>query len=465
MPSGTGVAGSVPDSPVALAPTFPSPSTLPSMTRAETRHYCILGAGPMGLMTALELLRAGHRVDIVERDDRIGGMSAHFDFDGLRIERYYHFVCRTDEPLFALMDDLGLRDRLRWVDTRMGYFFDGRLHPWGTPLALLKFPALGLVDKLRYAMHVMATKSVSDWRALDKVKATDWIRRWVGQRAWDVLWERAFRLKFFEHTENLSAAWIGTRIKRIALSRRSLMQESLGYIEGGSEALLDAMVARIRERGGRILLGAGVDQVLTREGKVSGVRIRGEDHACDAVISTAPIQYVPRLVPDLPQDFADRIRAIENIPVACVILKLKQPLTGNFWLNISDAGIAIPGLIEYSNLNPGTPGQHIVYAPFYMPTSHPKWQQSNDSLIDEVLGYLARINPDFRPDWVLARHCHRYEFAQTICPPGFYDLLPPMRTTLPGFYMADTSYYYPEDRSISESVEVGRRLAQEALRA
>ena len=84
-------------------------------------------------------------------------------------------------------------------------------------------------------------------------------------------------------------------------------------------------------------------------------------------------------------------------------------------------------------------------------------------LIDEVIGYLGRINPDFRPDWVLARHCHRYEFAQTICPPGFQAMLPPMRTPLDGFFMADTAYYYPEDRSICESVKVGSALAREAL--
>ena len=87
---------------------------------ASARRYAVLGSGPMGLMAALELLDAGHEVDVYERDDRIGGMSASFDFDGLRIERYYHFVCRTDFPLFALLDRLGLADRLHWTATRMG---------------------------------------------------------------------------------------------------------------------------------------------------------------------------------------------------------------------------------------------------------------------------------------------------------------------------------------------------------
>jgi protoporphyrinogen oxidase len=183
-------------------------------------------------------------------------------------------------------------------------------------------------------------------------------------------------------------------------------------------------------------------------------------------VSTAPLPYVPDLVPGLPAEFAARVRAIGNIPVACVILKLKHAISPNFWMNISDAAIDIPGVIEYSNLNPGPrEGEHILYAPFYMPKTHPKWSLPDDALIDEVIGYLGRINPAFRPDWVLARHCHRYAFAQTLCPPGFQAMLPPMRTPLEGFFMADTAYYYPEDRSISESVRVGRLLAAEVLRA
>jgi protoporphyrinogen oxidase len=427
------------------------------------KRYAIIGSGPMGLMCAMELLKKGEPVDVYERDDRIGGMSASFDFDGLEIERYYHFVCKTDEPLFALLDELGLGEKLRWTETRMGFFYNGRLHKWGTPLALLRFDGLGIVDKFRYALHVMYTKGIRDWKPLDRVNATSWLRKWLGVRAYNVLWKSLFDLKFFEYTEDLSAAWIGTRIKRVALSRKNLMQETMGYLEGGSATLLAAMQRFILERGGRIHLGKGIDKVTTQDGKVTGIIVDGEEQPYDTVISTAPIQYVPRLVPSLPDDFKASIDAIRNIPVACVILKLRQPLTENFWMNINDPGIEIPGLIEYSNLNRTT--DSILYAPFYMPKTQPKWARSNDELIDEVLGYLSRINPAFSPDWVLARYCHRYEYAQTICPPGFYDMLPSMRTPVDGFFMADTSYYYPEDRSICESINVGRKLVDVAQHA
>lgn len=426
----------------------------------KSQRVVILGAGPMGLMAAMELLKRGHEVDIYERDDRIGGMSASFNFDGLDIERYYHFICKTDFPLFDLLDELELSDKLRWTDTKMGFYYNGKLYKWGTPTALLSFDGLGLISKFRYGLHAMYTKGIKDWRPYDRMNASTWVRKWIGERAYNVLWKSLFELKLFEYSENISAAWIGTRIKRVALSRRNLMQETMGYLEGGSETLLHKMEKFIVDRGGRIHLKSGIERVEVSAGKVSGIIVNGQSIACDSVVSTAPIQYVPRLVPDLPADFVKRIEAIKNIPVACVILKLKQPLSENFWMNINDPSIEIPGVIEYSNLNKMSPS--ILYAPYYMPKTHPKWGKSNDDLIDEVIGYLGKLNPDFRPDWVLARHCHRYEFAQTICPPGFYDLLPNMKTPVSGFFMADTGYYYPEDRSINESIHVAKALVDAA---
>jgi len=424
----------------------------------------IIGAGPMGLVCALELLKQGESVDIFEHDDRIGGMSASFDFDGLQIERFYHFICKTDHALFALLRELGIDDRLRWTDTRMGLYCDGRLYPWGTPQALLRFDKLGWIEKARYALHVLHTKNIRDWRTLDGVSAMAWLKRWLGERAWRVLWQRLFDLKFYEYGDQLSAAWLGTRIQRVALSRRSMFQESLGFIEGGSATLLESLRAAIENAGGGIHLRASVQRVVTAGGAVRGIVAGGAEQPFDRVISTVPIQYVPRLVPELPEAFIARIRAIENIPVVCVVLKLARRLTENFWMNISDATIDVPGVIEYSNLNPGA-GPAIVYAPFYMPKTHPKYTRDNAAFIEEVLGYLPKLNPDFRRDWVLATHCHRYEFAQTISPPGFYAMLPPMRTPIDGLFMADTAYYYPEDRSISESTTVGRKLARVALSA
>ena len=428
---------------------------------ATPLHYAVIGAGPMGLAAADHLARAGQRVTVVEADDRMGGMSAAFDFDGLQLERYYHFVCKTDFPLFDTLKSFGLSDRLKWTDTELGFYYNGRWYDWGKPLALLSFPHLSLVDKVRFALHVLRTKAVTDWRELDQQQATDWIREAIGERAYKVLWERLFELKFFEHMNNMSAAWIGTRIKRVALSRRSLLQEQMGYLQGGSQILLDAYAQRLQAHGGQIRLSTPVRRVLTENGRVTGLDLGRETLATDRVVSTVPLRYVPRLAPDLRLEERQRIEAIDNIPVACALLKLRKPATKYFWMNVNDPRIEVPGFIEYSNLNPLP--EKIVYVPYYMPKTHPKWAWDDERLLEEATSYLLLTQPHLQREDIIARHLSRYEYAQPLCTPGFYDRLPAMKTSLDGFFMADTCYYYPEDRSINESIRVAHELAALAL--
>jgi protoporphyrinogen oxidase len=423
----------------------------------QAKKVAVIGAGPMGLACAYELLKNHHQVDIYEKDDRIGGMSASFDFDGLTIERYYHFICRTDTPLFELLNELNLSEALCWQDTKMGFFCDGKLYKWGDPFHLLTFPKLDLISKLRYALHIFYTKNISHWDKLDQVNAIPWLKKWAGEKAYHKLWDYLFELKFYEHKDNISAAWIGTRIKRVALSRKNLLTENLGYLEGGSNTLLSALEKHIFAKEGNIYLNAGIERIMIENNQVQGIIINGEKRFYDQVVSTIPLPYVPHIAPDLPKAIIEQIKAINNCGVVCVLLKLRFPLTENFWLNVNDPTMEIPGLIEYTNLYQKS--ESVIYVPFYMPKTHPKSSQDDNSFIDEVCGYLQRINPAFSKEWVLATHVSRYEFAQPICTPNFYQQLPPMRTPIQGFVMADTSYYYPEDRSISESVKVGRELA------
>lgn len=440
------------------------------MNNSVPLRIAVIGAGPMGLAAAYEIAKRGHSVTILEADDRIGGMSAVVDFDGTQIERYYHFVCKPDESTFAYLREFGLEDRLHWATTRMGLFFEGRLHDWGHPFALLKFPGLGIVDKARYALHVLRAKSISDWRPYDAFSSTQWLLSWLGPRAYDVLWRSLFHFKFYELQDSLSAAWLGTRIKRVALSRKSLFQEEMGYLEGGSDVLLQAIARRFEGLGGVIRLRSKVDEIVGADvegggARVVGVRAGGAFEAFDSVISTIPLPYLKSMAPRLPPDEAAKIAAIRNVGVVCVLLKLRKPFTRNFWMNINSLGIEIPGLIEYTNLNPMREqgGPTILYAPYYMPQTHPKYDRDFAEFIEETLGYLKRIQPDFSRDEVVAATASRYQFAQTVCSPGFYDALPPMRSGLKGLFLADTSHYYPEDRSISESVRIGAQLAKLAL--
>jgi len=426
------------------------------------QRIAVLGAGPMGLAVAYQLARDGHKPVVFEADDRVGGMTAAFDFSGTTIERYYHFHCISDHAFLKVLDELGLASKMRWVETKMGYWYQNRLQPWGNPIALLKFKGLSLTAKFRYGLHAFLSTKRNDWKPLDNVEATGWIKRWVGAEAWEVLWKRLFDYKFYHYTDNLSAAWIWSRIRRIGRSRYSLFREKLGYLDGGSDTLLQALKVDIEKHGGIICLKSPVNRVIIEHGKVQGVVCGEEIQRFDKVISTVPLPYVPSLMPDLPQDILARFAALKNVAVVCVIAKLRKPLTENFWLNTNDPEMDIPGLVEYTNLRPMN--EHIVYVPFYMPGEHPKFAEPDQAFLDKVRRYLKKINPTLNDEDFIDIRASRYRHAQPICDPGYLDRLPPVSLPVQGLWVADTSYYYPEDRGISESIDFGRNMARDAVK-
>ena len=423
------------------------------------RRIAVIGAGPMGLGVAYQLVQQGCIPVVFESDDRVGGMTSTFDFGGIDIERYYHFHCTSDSAFFQLLQELGLEEKMHWVNTSMGYYYQKKLQPWGNPVALLRFSGLSLAAKFRYGLHAFLATKRKEWKPLDQVEATAWIKRWVGTEAYDVLWSKLFEYKFYDYSRELSAAWIWSRIRRIGRSRYDIFREKLGYLEGGSSTLLNSMKACIERGGGEFHLKSEVTNVAISGGKVTGVHTDGAFHPFARVVSTIPLPYIPAMIPDLPAELMQKFAAVKNIAVVCVIVKLKKQVTGNFWLNVNDPAMDIPGLVEYTNLRP-LGEEHIVYVPFYMPGEHPKYQDDDHVYENKVSRYIKAINPAVTDSDITQIHVSRYRYAQPICGPGYLDRVPAASLPIKGLWVADTSYYYPEDRGISEGIGFGRELGK-----
>jgi protoporphyrinogen oxidase len=110
--------------------------------------------------------------------------------------------------------------------------------------------------------------------------------------------------------------------------------------------------------------------------------------------------------------------------------------------------------------NPWPINDIVVFVPYYMPVTHPKFSSPAQRLLDEAFGYIQRINPMITHDDILATYVGRLRHAQPICEPGFAAKIPPIQTPIKGLQIADTCFYYPEDRGISESVRVAREMAE-----
>jgi len=196
-------------------------------------------------------------------------------------------------------------------------------------------------------------------------------------------------------------------------------------------------------------------------GQARAVVAGGRRTRYDAVLSTIPMPALARLVAGPGSERLAALGDIHAIGVTCLVLRLAQPYTRFFWTNISDARVKIAGVIEYSNLNAGAcrNGDHIVYIPQYLPPDSRRYALSDEAIYGEYLDYLRLICPDFQPAWVRDWWVFRDQYAQPICTVGFSRQVAGMRSAVDGLYITDSHQLYPDDRTVSNSIDLGRKAA------
>lgn len=417
----------------------------------------IIGAGISGLAAAHYLSRAGHEVSVFEKAPEVGGLISTFDFDGLRLERFYHFLCANDTGYFQLCRDLGLESRLRWKHTRTGFYHDGTLYPFTTPLDLLRFRAIPFFQRLRFGAFAIEARMRGEWRQLDDLTAKPWLIDRLGKNTYDVVWHPLLYLKFRELHDTISAAWVWHRIHRVAKSKGRM-----GYLDGGTALLIDTLLARLAERGVHVRCGMAAQSLIIRDNRVTGIRFEsGSEAVCDRVISTLPLSVVARLLPLGYEAYAAKLARVQYVGVTCVVLKLKQPASPYFWLNVHDSRVNFNGFIEFTHLN-NVGGQHghIVYVPYYVATDHPLYTMSEDAIFARTWEQVRVVSPHLREDDLISHRVFRAPFAQGVCPTGFLGTLAETTPPLEGLHLMDSTYLYPEDRTQSGHILQAQALAQ-----
>ncbi len=425
------------------------------------KKVVVIGGGPAGMKAAHVLQTQGAAVTLLESASVLGGLASSFDVQGVRIERYYHFVCKGDDDLVETLDELGLSSRLHWRDSRMAYFVDGALYPFLTPLELLRFRPLRFHDRVRAGVAVKLAQRMKEENVAPR-RAMEWLKGLFGEAAYRVIWEPLMRFKFSEHADAISAAWIWARMVRLSRSRTSPWREQLGYLQGGTQALVDALGQDFERRGGRIALNMPVDKIVLDGGRVVGVRTAGETLPADAVISTITTSRFLQLASDLEGDYFERLRKIPTIGIFCLFLRLERQVTPFFWVNANDPRVPFAGMIEYTNLNPlpELGGDRILYVPQYLSADDPRYAQSDEEVLRRYTDALALVNPAFDRSWVRFSAVFRDRFAQPICLTDYRTTTPGIETPIPNLFLTDSCQLHPHDRTISGSLGLGKEAAR-----
>jgi protoporphyrinogen oxidase len=421
----------------------------------------IIGGGFAGLTAAHDLVQTGQQVTVFEAAPQIGGLASGFRAEGWdwTLERFYHHLFRTDKEIISLANAIGCADMIFWSRPTTAYFYaPDDMQPFDSPLAVLRFPHLPLVDRVRVGIAAAVLKLRRDWYRLERETAEHYLVRWMGRRAYIQLWESLLQGKFGPYAKDVNAAWIWARIK----SRTA----RLGYFKGGFQAFADALAAYIQQGGGHIRINCPVEKIEWHDEHWL-VTVDGEKQSFDRVIVASSPAVLTKLVPELPQSYTQALEALPALGAIVMVVALDRQFftNGMYWLMPPKSIMPFLAIVEHTNMI--SPryygGDHLLYCGDYLPPDHRYFTMPAEEVKQEWLATLPKANPSFKQSWVKQTWLFREPYAQPVVPVNHSRNLPPLHTPLTGLYFASMSQVYPWDRGTNFAVELGHRVAQAVL--
>jgi protoporphyrinogen oxidase len=336
----------------------------------------VIGAGPAGLTAAYCLTRQQQSVIVIERDPiYVGGISRTVDYKGFLFDIGGHRFFSKSKEVVALWqeilpDDFISRPRLSRIYYN-GKFFAYPLKAFEALLKLGVFESAACLLSYAYAKASPVTPART---------FHEWVRNQFGERLFQIFFKTYTEKVWGMSCDEISADWAAQRIKGLDLVtavinglRRSLglvgkpnaggdtvktLIESFQYPRKGPGMMWDAAARKIRNNGGRILMGRELAGLSFDDAgkfwRVEVVKTGGERESFTArhVISSAPLRELVERIKPAPISLlhARALRYRDFLTVALMVRK--DELFPDNWIYIHDPSVKVGRVQNFRSWSP-----------------------------------------------------------------------------------------------------------------
>jgi protoporphyrinogen oxidase len=393
----------------------------------------VVGGGLLGLTLALRLRQRGYEVTVFEAAPVAGGLAAPATIGSYSWDRFPHDILLSDRHLRSLLLEIGIIERLRWGRARTGLLVGGRVHSLSSPLDLLRYPQVGLIDKARLGLTIIRAGNLHDPAVLEALGAAEWLARWSGTQAYERVWLPLLRARLGENHTKASAAFAWNLVARMYAARRlGHRRELFGYVQGGYGVILHALGEQLAELGVRLEVGVPVARVIDDACGATVLLQDGRSATLDHVVLTTPAPITARLCPQLSDTERARLERVTYQGVMCMSVLLRRSLGGFYATNIADPGMPFTNVIEQTALIPPAMlgGLTLVYLPRQLAQDDVYWSLSDTTIRSRFLEALGTMYPTLAQRDVVALEIARVRYAMAL-PTRHYtrDALPPLHTS------------------------------------
>jgi 1-hydroxy-2-isopentenylcarotenoid 3,4-desaturase len=293
----------------------------PALDSSGARRVIVIGGGIAGLATAALLASRGHSVDVLEKNDTLGGRVGSFERDGFRFDTgaSWYLMPEVFEHFFALLGtSAGKELDLTVLDPSYRVFFEGHSRPVDVRpdrahnRAVFESIEPGAGARLdAYLRSAEETYDIALRRFLyssfdgpsaflhpDVVRRTPRLIRLL-TRSLDRHVAAQFSDNRLRQVLGYPAVFLGSSPRRAPSMYHLMSRLDLGdrvlYPQGGFTRLIEVIAALAERHGARLHTGTQVTAILTRDGTRGGrSQVKGVAHESGGGRHTLPADVVVR---------------------------------------------------------------------------------------------------------------------------------------------------------------------------
>jgi len=417
----------------------------------------IIGAGFTGLSAALALQKKGHTVTLFEKDPHPGGLAVGYKVKGWdwSLEKHYHHWFTNDSFILDLAKETSYEVIRKRPKTSV--YLDGKSYQLDSPYAIMTFPKLALIDKLRMSATLAFLRFNPFWKPLEKFKATSVLPKMMGQKAFSLLWEPQLRNKMGKYTDEISLVWFWTRVYK--------RTPSLAYPSRGFLDFAQHLTTCIKKQNGVANFETEITEI-NDNGKTTISYLKNNEkytESFDKIIVTLPSFLFLKITPQLPEEYKEKLIKLKGLGATNMVLRLSQQFLsdGTYWLSICEENSPVMVVVEHTNLmdKKNYNNEHLIYVGNYLESDSDEFAMTKEELLERYSPLLEKIHPGFK-DIILGYDIFKAPFAQPIVPMNYSKMIPPLKTPLPNVLLANIEQVYPWDRGTNYAVELGQKVSQ-----
>jgi hydroxysqualene dehydroxylase len=404
------------------------------------RQVTVVGGGLAGISAALQLADAGVEVTLLERRQRLGGMTWSIRRNGLSFDNGQHVFLRCCSAYLGFLNRIGALDAV-YLQPRLDIPVVSPKGTWASisrgslraPLhlapTLARYRHLAMGDRLRLAWPALALSRLDpDDPWLDTITFGSWLSR-HGQS--DAAIERLWNLIALP-TINVPASEASLALA-VKVFRTGLLDRADAGDVGWATVPLtelhgDHSLVALDRSGVETVLGARVQTIAARSDGGFDVVTDERNHFADAVVVATPPEVSQRIIPEgvLPSEVG-----LGQSPIVNIHLVLDRPVTDVALAAVVDSPIQF--IFDRTGSSGLRSGQCLAIS---LSAADEYIGQSSARLVGSFFAALQTLLPVARTARLVDGVVTRERAATFRGTPGTAALRPATRTAVPGLFLA-----------------------------